>query len=92
MLQALVSLGAVVVLILISHYLLKRLESRPAERVAKSGAIEIVDARHLGGGRWLYLVRVADESFLVGAGADGVGPIHPVGGVSASRDTEASDA
>jgi flagellar biosynthetic protein FliO len=79
LLQALISLALVVGLICASYYLLRRLQERTSPARAAVGVIEVIDSRALGGGRWLYLVRVGEEHYLVGGSASGVGPIERTG-------------
>ena len=79
LLQAAISLALVVGLIWASYYLLRRLQDRTNPTRATSGMIEMMDSRALGGGRWLYLVRVGEEHFLVGGSANAVGPIERTG-------------
>jgi flagellar biosynthetic protein FliO len=78
LLQALLSLAVVVALIYVSYYLMRRLQERATPSGKADALIEILDARHLGAGRWLYLVQVAGEQFLVGSGPQGVGPLARV--------------
>ena len=79
LLQAAISLALVVGLICASYYLLRRLQERTNPTRTANGMIEVVDSRALGGGRWLYLVRVGEEHYLVGGSANAVGPIERTG-------------
>ena len=79
LLQAAISLALVVGLICASYYLLRHLQERTSPTRPASGAIEVVDSEALGGGRWLYLVRVGEEHYLVGGSANAVGPIERTG-------------
>jgi flagellar biosynthetic protein FliO len=91
LLQALVSLAVVVGLICASYFVLRRFQGQPS-RGGGAGQIEVLDSRSLGGGRWLYLVRIGDEQYLVGGSASGVGPIELTGAPPKREDEGTEDA
>jgi len=69
LLQALLSLAVVIAVIYLAYYALRRLSD--GRLVAgEDGPLRVVQARHLGGDRWLYLVRVGTRHLVVG-GATG---------------------
>ncbi len=80
--QALVSLAVVVGVIYLIYFGLQRLSARgrPADT---EGPIRVVQARHLGGDRWIYLVQVEGRRLIVG-GTDGqltrLAELEPTGG------------
>jgi len=67
--QALLSLAVVVGLIYLVYFGIRRISARQLD-ADSDGPMRVVQARHLGGDRWLYLVEVDGRRFVVG-GADG---------------------
>lgn len=69
LLQALLSLAVVIAVIYLAYYALRRLAG--GRLVAdEEGPLRVLQARHLGGDRWLYLVRVGSRHLVIG-GAPG---------------------
>lgn len=67
--QALLSLAVVVGVIYLVYFGMRRLGARHLDAGAE-GPMRVVQARHLGGDRWLYLVEVEGRRIVVG-GTDG---------------------
>ncbi len=76
--QALVSLTVVIGIIYLAWFGLRRLSHKQLG-LSEDGPLRVIQARHLGGDRWLYLVRVGNRTLLVGGGTDGVGPVADLG-------------
>lgn len=76
--QALVSLAVVIGIIYLAWFGLRRLSQKQLG-LSEDGPLRVIQARHLGGDRWLYLVRVGNRTLLVGGGADGVRPVADLG-------------
>ena len=76
--QALISLAVVIGIIYLAWFGLRRLSHKQLG-LSEDGPLRVVQARHLGGDRWLYLVRVGNRTLLVGGGADGVRPVADLG-------------
>ena len=70
LLQAGISLGVVVGLIYAIYFGLRRL-SRAAP-THRGDRLRVVESRHLGGGRWVYILEVADRILIVGGGNEGL--------------------
>lgn len=72
--QALLSLAVVIGVIYLVYFGIRRVSDRQFSASA-GGPIHVVQTRHLGGDRWLYLVEVEGRRLIIG-GADGqVSPI-----------------
>jgi len=68
LLQAGVSLAVVVGLIYLIYFGLRRLsQTTPTD---KGEAVRVLASRHLGGGRWVYVLEVADRILIVGGGSE----------------------
>lgn len=67
--QALLSLAVVVGLIYLVFFGIRRISDRQLD-ASTEGPMRVIQARHLGGNRWLYLVEVEGRRIIVG-GADG---------------------
>lgn len=67
--QALLSLVVVVGVIYLVYFGLRRLSDRRRESDAE-GPVHVIQARHLGGDRWIYLVEIEGRRIVVG-GAGG---------------------
>ena len=70
LLQAGVSLAVVVGLIYAIYFGLRRLSQ--AAPTHKGDRLRVVESRHLGGGRWVYILEVADRILIVGGGNEGL--------------------
>ena len=70
LLQAGVSLAVVVGLIYLIYFGLRRLSQ--AAPTHKGDRLRVVESRHLGGGRWVYILEVADRILIVGGGNEGL--------------------
>jgi len=70
LLQAGISLAAVVGLIYAIYFGLRRLSQ--VAPIHKSDRLRVVESRHLGGGRWVYILEVADRILIVGGGNEGL--------------------
>ena len=69
LLQAGISLAVVVGLIYAIYFGLRRLsQAAPTHR---GDRLHVVESRHLGGGRWVYILEVADHILIVGGGNEG---------------------
>ena len=88
LLQALVSLAIVVGIIYLAWLGLRHL-SRKQLGISEEGPIRVIQARHLGGDRWLYLVSVDGRRLLVGGGPSGVQRIADLG--EAEEPTDGDD-
>lgn len=76
--RALLSLAVVIAVIYLAYYALRRLGG--ARLVAgEEGPLRVLQARHLGGDRWLYLVRVGARHLVVGGSAGGLSAIADLG-------------
>jgi len=78
LLQALLALAVVIAIIYLVYFGLRRLTERQTG-TSDSGPLEVVQAKHLGGDRWLYVVRIAGRTLVVGGGAGQVQPIADLG-------------
>lgn len=76
--QAIVALIVVVAIIYLVYFGLQRLTHRQFT-IGETGPLEIIQSRHLGGDRWLYVVRIGDRTLVVGGGAGQVQPIADLG-------------
>jgi flagellar biogenesis protein FliO len=70
LLQAAVSLAIVVGLIYAIYFGLRRLSQ--AGPTHKGDRLHVVESRHLGGGRWVYILEVANRILIVGGGSEGL--------------------
>jgi len=70
LLQAGISLAIVVGLIYAIYFGLRRLSQ--AAPTYKGDRLRVVESRHLGGGRWVYILEVADRILIVGGGNEGL--------------------
>jgi flagellar biogenesis protein FliO len=80
--QAVLSLAVVVGVIYLVYFGLRRLTERRGEAGA-DGPIRVVQAQHLGGDRWVYLVEVEGRRLVVGGAAGHISRIaelEPSGG------------
>lgn len=66
LLQALLSLAVVVGVIYLVYFGLRRIGHGPLE-TGGEGPLRLVQSRHLGGDRWLYVVEVEGRRVVVGA-------------------------
>lgn len=78
LLQALLALAVVIAIIYLVYFGLRRLTERQTG-ASDAGPLEVVQAKHLGGDRWLYVVRIAGRTLVVGGGAGQVQPIADLG-------------
>ncbi len=69
--RALISLALIVALIYAIYFGLRRL-SHFRSLGASDEQMQLLDSRHLGGGRWIYAVKVADRVLIIGGGTDGL--------------------
>ncbi|NLO04524.1 MAG: flagellar biosynthetic protein FliO [candidate division WS1 bacterium] len=83
--QALLSLAVVVGVIYLAYYGLRRVADRQVGADA-DGPMRIVQARHLGGDRWLYLVEVGGRRIIVGGAAGHIAPIAELGDAGSDGD------
>jgi flagellar biogenesis protein FliO len=72
--QAVVALIVVVAIIYLVYFGLQRLTHRQFTG-SETGPLEVIQSRHLGGDRWLYVVRIAGRTLVVGGGT---GQLHPI--------------
>jgi len=70
LLQAGLSLAVVVGLIYAIYFGLRRLSQ--VAPTNKSGRLHVLESRHLGGGRWVYILKVADRILIVGGSSEGL--------------------
>ena len=70
LLQAGISLAAVIGLIYLIYFGLRRLSQ--AAPTHKGDRLRVVESRHLGGGRWVYVLEVADRILIVGGSNEGL--------------------
>ena len=70
LLNAVFSLAVVIGLIYAVYFGLRRLSQRGLP--GPTGQMEIVESRHLGGGRWVYVLRVGQRVLIVGGGTEGL--------------------
>ena len=85
LLQALVSLAVVIGIIYLAYLGLRHLGRRQLG-VSEEGPLRVIQDRHLGGDRWLYLVAVGGRRLLVGGGASGVQSIADLGEAERAED------
>lgn len=78
LLQALLSLAVVVGVIYLAYYGLRRLSDRQLGADAE-GPLRVVQAKHLGGDRWLYVVRVGRRTLVVGGASGQITPVADLG-------------
>ena len=78
LLQALMSL-AIVVAVIYAAYLGLRYLSRRQLGLSDEGPVQVIQARHLGGDRWLYVVEVAGRRLLLGGGPSDVRLVSDLG-------------
>lgn len=76
--QALLSLAVVIAVIYLAYFALRRLSGGPLV-AGEDGPLRVVQARHLGGDRWLYLVRVGTRHLLIGGAAGHLTAIADLG-------------
>jgi len=70
LLQAGISLAVVIGLIYLIYFGLRRLSQ--AAPTYKGDKLRVVESRHLGGGRWVYILEVADRILIVGGSNEGL--------------------
>ena len=70
LLNAVLSLAVVIGLIYAVYFGLRRLSQRGLP--GPTGQMEILESRHLGGGRWVYVLRVGQRVLIVGGGTEGL--------------------
>lgn len=70
LLQAGISLAVVIGLIYLIYFGLRRLSQ--AAPTHKGDKLRVVESRHLGGGRWVYILEVADRILIVGGSNEGL--------------------
>lgn len=87
LLQALLSLAVVIGVIYLVYYALRRLHDRQLGTDSE-GPLRVLQARHLGGDRWLYLVQIGRRTLVVGGAPGQVTSIADLGETSV-RDDEA---
>ncbi len=85
LLQALLSLAVVVGVIYLAYFGLRRLSDRRLGADAE-GPLRVVQAQHLGGDRWLYVVRVGRRTLVVGGASGQVTPVADLGESLAGSD------
>ncbi len=85
LLQALLSLAVVIGVIYLVYYALRRLHDRQLGTDSE-GPLRVLQARHLGGDRWLYLVQVGRRTLVVGGAPGQVTPIADLGETSVKDD------
>ncbi len=71
LLRALLSLALVVALIYAIYFGLRRLSPQRMTGTSDD-QLQLLHSRHLGGGRWIYAIRVADRVLIVGGGTEGL--------------------
>ena len=71
LLRALLSLALVVALIYAIYFGLRRLSTQRLSGTSDD-QLRLLHSRHLGGGRWIYAIRVADRVLIVGGGTEGL--------------------
>lgn len=76
--QALLSLAVVIAVIYLAYFALRRLSGAPFA-AGEDGPLRVLQARHLGGDRWLYLVRVGARYLLIGGAAGHLTAIADLG-------------
>ena len=73
LLRALLSLALVVALIYAIYFGLRRLSTHRLSGTSDDQLqLRLLHSRHLGGGRWIYAIRVADRVLIVGGGTEGL--------------------
>ena len=76
--QALLSLAVVVGLIYLVYFGIRRLGGGGPDAAAE-GPMRVIQARHLGGDRWLYLVEIEGRRIVVGGAAGQIAAIAELG-------------
>lgn len=69
--RALISLAVIVALIYAISFGLRRLLSSRTSG-GSDERLQVLHSRHLGGGRWIYAVKVANRVLIVGGGTEGL--------------------
>ncbi len=82
--QALLSLAVVVGVIYLAYFGLRRISARSLGISGRLGAgaegpLRVIQARHLGGDRWLYLIEIGRRRLVVGGATGQVTPIADLG-------------
>jgi len=88
--QALLSLAVVVGVIYLMYFGLRRLTDRGLGADA-AGPLRVLQARHLGGDHWLYVVEVEGRRMVVGATSTGmalIAELEPSGATGGGREDE----
>lgn len=85
LLQALLSLAIVVGVIYLAYYGLRRLSDRQLGADAE-GPLRVVQAKHLGADRWLYVVQIGRRTLVVGGAPGQVTPVADLGDSLAGSD------
>ncbi len=76
--QAILALLVVIGIIYLVYFGLRRVTQRQLD-ASEEGPLEVIQAKHLGGDRWLYVVRIANRTLVVGGGTGQVQRIADVG-------------
>ena len=85
--QALLSLAVVVGIIYLVYFGLKRLDGRQIGADSE-GPLRVIQARHLGADRWLYLVEIEGRRIVVGAASGQIARIAELGAAGGESDSE----
>jgi len=85
--QALLSLAVVVALIYLVYFGARRLTDRHVDAHG-DGPMRVIQARHLGGDRWLYLVEIDGRRLVIGGASGQIAPIAELGAPGGERRDE----
>ena len=91
--QALLSLAVVVGVIYLAYFGLRRISARSLGISGRLGAdaegpLRVLQARHLGGDRWLYLIEIGRRRLVVGGAT---GQVTPIADLGETQDDAADD-
>ncbi len=76
--QAILALLVVIGIIYLVYFGLRRVTQRQLD-ASEEGPLDVIQAKHLGGDRWLYVVRIANRTLVVGGGTGQVQAIADLG-------------
>lgn len=85
--QALLSLAVVVGIIYLVYFGLRRLDNR-RPGADSAGPMRVIQARCLGGDRWLYLVEIEERRIVVGAASGQIARIAELEGSGGESEIE----
>lgn len=85
--QGLLSLAVVIAVIYLVYFGARRLTDRHLDAHGE-GPVRVIQARHLGGDRWLYLVEIDGRRLVIGGASGQIAPIAELGAPGGERRDE----